>query len=578
MAAELPRPGVEIIQEFRAVTPTILTPTLVPCVVGVGKQIVDLLVDDGSGSSVLNSEALVSLQGFFVSTAGVGLPPVYGGLDTKSLVVSINNGPAITTTFADPGAVGLTPASVVAAVQAAFDLAGVTAARPSTVGDDTWKLTTIGVGEFQFIDIDSTTDAEVLTAFGIGAGRRYAGLTNYNNLIVDVLQISFPDPRGNLDELLIEADTIRAFTGTGNGGFRESLRDSAFLRGGTINDPAVVTGSIDLTTLTLPGDLTGTTLTLKVGGGAVQTVDFDTPGPNPTTPALIASYIEANTTGFTAVVIAGDFLELTSVATGAAASIEITGGTAAAILGLAIATVTSFSIEAVDDGNGDLLTSLLRFEGSDFTATPTAAAITGTAGTFPLAADGTITLNGGDQNQTVALLAADAIGVVVTKINAVVGAAAGGKLLASDDGGQLKLEHTETGTDSMVSIVGGTAVTPMGHAVGVTYASAVSLPEPGDELWIDGALVAEVSEVAPGGLAVDQLRVALQQTISLNVGTTFFIIAKNLPGVRAGPGRTWLWTPTATSSSSRSSCGTLPATPWAPPGPSTSATRPSGWM
>ena len=79
MAAELPQPGVEIIQEFRSVSPTILTPTLVPCVVGVAKQIVDLLVSDGSGSKSLNPDAIVTMPGFFVSLAGVGNPAVYGG-------------------------------------------------------------------------------------------------------------------------------------------------------------------------------------------------------------------------------------------------------------------------------------------------------------------------------------------------------------------------------------------------------------------------------------------------------------------------------------------------------------------
>lgn len=45
--AELPRPGVEIIQEFRAASPTVLRPTLVPCVVGVAKEIVEVTTSDG---------------------------------------------------------------------------------------------------------------------------------------------------------------------------------------------------------------------------------------------------------------------------------------------------------------------------------------------------------------------------------------------------------------------------------------------------------------------------------------------------------------------------------------------------
>lgn len=46
--AELPRPGVEVIQEFRATTPTILRPTLVPFVCGVAKEIVEVTSADGT--------------------------------------------------------------------------------------------------------------------------------------------------------------------------------------------------------------------------------------------------------------------------------------------------------------------------------------------------------------------------------------------------------------------------------------------------------------------------------------------------------------------------------------------------
>lgn len=52
--AELPRPGVEIIQEFRAASPTVLRPTLVPCIVGVAKEIVEVTTSDG----LLNDDAL----------------------------------------------------------------------------------------------------------------------------------------------------------------------------------------------------------------------------------------------------------------------------------------------------------------------------------------------------------------------------------------------------------------------------------------------------------------------------------------------------------------------------------------
>jgi hypothetical protein len=523
MAAELPQPGVEIIQEFRSVSPTILTPTLVPCVVGVAKQIVDLLVDDGSGTRSLNSDAIVTLPGFFVSAAAAGDPPVYGGLDGLLLVISINNGPDITVTFDDSAATGLSPASVVSQISAAFTAAGVTAAIAETVGDDTWQMKTIGVGEFQFIDIGGTTDAAVASAFGIGIGKRYQGISNYNNRIVDVPQTAFPDPRGNLEEILIENDTIRAFVGTGSGGFREALRTTAFCRNGVVDDPAVTTeGSVDLVGA-YPA-VVAQTLVLKVDGGPTQTVTFASQA-NATT--LLAA-VNAQTTGLVASLGSGNGLVLTSDSLGADASIQIVSGSAVVLLGLTLETVTGFSIEAVDDGNGDQLTSLIRVKDEDFTATPTATVVTGSGGTYPLGADGTLIVSDGHQNQIISLEAGDSVADVVTKVNAVMGAATGGRLLAAVDTGELKLTHTLLGTDSIIDIVGGTSLADLGLSVGTHYPTAVSKPEPGDELWVGGVLLGTISQVAPGG-EVDQLRIAAQVTISDDIGAYFYIVAKNLP-------------------------------------------------
>lgn len=53
MANELPRPGVEVVQEFRSAAPTIIRPTLVPVIVGAAKEIVEVTTADG----LLNSSA-----------------------------------------------------------------------------------------------------------------------------------------------------------------------------------------------------------------------------------------------------------------------------------------------------------------------------------------------------------------------------------------------------------------------------------------------------------------------------------------------------------------------------------------
>lgn len=53
MAAELIRPGVEVLQVARTPTPTFLRPTLVPCVVGAAFEVLNVLTSDGT----LNSKA-----------------------------------------------------------------------------------------------------------------------------------------------------------------------------------------------------------------------------------------------------------------------------------------------------------------------------------------------------------------------------------------------------------------------------------------------------------------------------------------------------------------------------------------
>lgn len=424
MAAELPQPGVEIVEQFRSVTPTILTPTLVPCVVGVAKQIVDLLVDNGSGSQVLNTDAIVTTHGALVAIPGSGDPIVYGGLDGLDLVLSIDNGPDIEITFSDAAAAGLTPSDVVAQVNAQFTTSGVTAALAETVGDDHFQIRTIGTGEDQFVDVVSSSDAAVLSAFGIGV-RRYAGISSYNNRTVNIPLASFPDPRGNLSELEVEADSIRVFVGLGNKGFRESSRVSAFLRKGTAS-----------------------------------------------------------------------------------------------------------TIAALDEGSGDNLSRLLRFPGQDFTASPTAAVVTGSGGTYPLVADVVLILNDGQQNQAIQLASGDALADVVTKVNDTMGTAVGGLLTAATATGELRLTHSISGTDSIIDIVGGSAVTALGLTTGVTYASAVSLPKPGDSLWVEGVHIGDISEVAPSGTVTD-LKVSKRVVVSSNIGTNFYIVANHLPDLDA---------------------------------------------
>jgi hypothetical protein len=53
MATELPRPGVEVVQEFQSASPTIVTPTLVPCNIAPFFEVIEALDSDGT----LNEDA-----------------------------------------------------------------------------------------------------------------------------------------------------------------------------------------------------------------------------------------------------------------------------------------------------------------------------------------------------------------------------------------------------------------------------------------------------------------------------------------------------------------------------------------
>lgn len=158
MAAELPRPGVSVVQVFRSVSPTVITPTLVPCTVGVCKQVVDVMVPDGAGGTVLNSQAQVSLPGIFLAKAAAGDPPKYTGLDGLTLSVSANNGPAVSVVLAGNS---LSPASVVAQVNKGLVDGGVSSLVAETYGDDAWLLRTRSLGEFETFSFTDTTSDTV---------------------------------------------------------------------------------------------------------------------------------------------------------------------------------------------------------------------------------------------------------------------------------------------------------------------------------------------------------------------------------------------------------------------------------
>ena len=539
MAAQLPKPGVEVIQVIRTTTPSVVTPTLVPCIVGVARQVVDLLVPDSSGTSVLNADALINLPAFFDAKAATGTTPVYSGLDGLQLVFSVNHGPNVTVLFSDATATGLPPSSIVAAVNKALATAGVTAALAEQLSSTVWRLRTVGTGEFQSLYIDGTSSPALLTAFGFGAGRQSVGVSAYGQLEEVIPSTNYPDPRGNIDEIVIESASVRAFLAMSSSNFLEELRTEAFLRSGSINDQAKLVGSVALTGLTLPGDLTGKTLIISVDSGADQTVTFTS---SETSVSLVLAKINNDTTGLVATqTTVGNFLQLLDDTGGAGSKLVIKAGTANSTLGFTTnQTDSGQSIEVIDDGNGDNFSPLLSFLNTDFTAAGTSAVITGTvdisALSYPAALAGkTLELSDGQQVQTITFSNTIAnSAAVLSEINAVMGTAAGGRLTATLSTNFLRLTSTRTGADGFLWVKSGTAVATLGLTADTLAYGTLGAAAPGDELFIDGVSMGAISQVAPGGQTA-VLKMSDQMSLTLNAGKNWYIIAKNLTGSGGRP-------------------------------------------
>lgn len=526
MAAEIPRPGVEVIQKFKTVSPTIITPTLAPCIVGVCRQVLSVMETTDSGSRTLNNDAYMPLPAVFIAKAAVGSPAVYSGLDALQLSLSINNGTAVDIIFAGTP---LTPAQVVAQVLTALSAAKVTSVTAETVGTTQWRLRTIAANDFQQIQVLSTTSPAVLTAFGLGSGKVYQGAGYYAQDELVIHQTAFPDPRKNLSQLAIDTASIQAFLYFGgvSGTLSELRRDQAFLRNGT-SQPATVTGSVDLTGLTYPTQLNTKTLILTVDGGSPLTVTFASPADAAAVISQINAVISA--VGI-ASLSATNHLVLTDLTTGLSSTILIGAGTANGDLGLSPGTTTgTTAIRTLTAGSGTALTSLIDCPGQDFTAAATAAQVTGTAAITSGVSDGlTLILDDSTGPQTLTFASANNSSAVLTQINTLFGTAAGGYLTATVNGStHLVLTHSKLGRDSIIRVIGGTALTALGLTASTTFRGNPYPPTPGDDLYVNGKYYATITQVAPGA-NVSQLKVDKQVAVTSDLGSSFYIIAKNLP-------------------------------------------------
>jgi hypothetical protein len=221
-APQMDRPGVEVIQQFASVAPTILRPSLSGCVVGPCKQVIEAVTDEGT----LNSESLVTTPARFTSP-WLGTPFQFAGIGGKTLALSVNNGPAIPVTMP---VTNPTVAQVVDAVRTAA-IAGLSAKVETSGSQQRLVLETTSKGDNAALVVAAATHVDVRTAFGLLAGQTARGQSGYDNAGVLRVQLAdYPDPRGNAKNLKIDYASVRAFV-NGGAGAREISRTEAFLQG-----------------------------------------------------------------------------------------------------------------------------------------------------------------------------------------------------------------------------------------------------------------------------------------------------------------------------------------------------------
>lgn len=361
MADELLQPGVSVIQEFRTVSPTIITPTLVPCAVAPAFQILEALETDSTGNSVVNTDAVASVPALIESAN----PGPYTGLDGLTLKVSVNNGPAQEFTFSDPTASGLSAGSVKDQIAASSPAPSGFGAYSVTKGSSDYvQLRTTSGGDGQTIKI---LDGTANTILGFSEGWEAEGISTYKQDDVHVQQDNFPDPRGLLpDEADVDEDSIRVFVNTGSA-LKEFKRDETFLR--KLKQAAYTSASITFPTTTL----TGKKFAFKDGKGTT-TQEYTFAGEAADAATLVG--LMNALIGSTKVRVNGaDKIDFYTT-NGYFEVVQPSADSAHSIIGWTDGD-KAYTVEPVDDGDGDSRTPIIVMDEDNFNTPASEASLVG---------------------------------------------------------------------------------------------------------------------------------------------------------------------------------------------------------
>ncbi len=539
MADSIDRPGVQVEQEFVATTPTVVKPTLQACILGPCNQIIEAVEDDGS----LNSDARVTTPAriAFSYTA-----TTYAAVQNDSLILEVNGEPAVTVTLTGAAA-ALTPTEVADSITDA-EVPGLLAVVETSGTDFRVVIYTTSAGENASIRIATGTSSDALSAFGIFIGQENIGSEGYANYTGMTLALpDYPDPREIIDEVVIDYDSVRAFINDGGGNIREALRTESFLTGATAavsveNDgdgdnlspylnfanatfrtgPAILTGTVDWTTLTPATEFGVLTLVLLLNGATTVTVTWSTPADVATAIATLNSALGVNGT---AVLNGSNQPVITTAVTGVTASIEVmtTGtidGSTATGIGLPDNSyVSGNASRARAQGNADI----------DLVS----------GGYVTNFHDRVLRMSiDGAQFQTLTVPdTVDSMADLLAAINGLWGTIATSQLVSAGVSNLvLRSPSTTGGVESSIRLDKVVSDSTLTAALGLTSVNGpfenVSVlngnPLPaavGDEVWVDGLRIGTVTAI-PAGITT-RLRMNVENLLSFT-GATYYVIAKNL--------------------------------------------------
>ncbi len=552
---ELPKPGVKVIQEYTAAAPVVVVPSLVPCIIGACYEIHELEDDDGT----LNSDIIVSGPAIALSPND---ETAYTAMSGKILKLRVNGG--VEQSFTMPATATLTAQQVASAINGASPAPQGFAAYvyEDASAKKYLELRTLSSGAGQNIQITGGDMLDnPLVNLGFATGWTYYGLGSYVQDAVYLKQSSFPDPRGNLEELDILEETIRAFLDLGTE-TREILQTESFLRRDSYYDagppehygveayddgdgdqttpyldlrdstgaapnlqgsagPANVTsdGNVDFTADTI--DVHGKTLILQLDGGGKQTI------------TLVGDPVVSNdSTGWT---FAHDS-ELTVAVNGVSATLAMAGADLpACITALNVSSQAAFGIDIAfrADQYGNAAPAG-TYMGLVYGGDPTA-----DAAASPLYKVEVTATGGTDNNEVFTdasmpyhqVLQANGNGPrdpAWTQINTLILDPSPFAALVGTD---LYLEAGTSGSESKIEIDSlstalGTALLDLTAGV---YTGAPFTTRVGDYIYGDGALLGMIVEVEPGGTQ-GRVKVDTEQPLTLTK-TAWYIIAKNLDAV-----------------------------------------------